>query len=382
MTDRALHHPDDDRLLELAYGEVPASEARSIRQHVDGCPRCRDVLDGIAEVRSAVRAVPHEPPPDRGLESLLAYGEQAAARARARRRGVRFLGVLSVAAALGIGWVLLPRAPSKLPDDALARVDLPAAPEQGDRAPSRLEAPAPAEAPFAAESKQKRRENRQVARGKVENGLGGAVVAAKPRAQPESSRGRSSTEADALKKDDSVAEPPLVVADARKASEAQSARSGGREEAVSNTRAFGSATDEKEARAGSGAPVKAPAREGTAPRSVAAVPPAAASAYESGSLGAGGARDLAAKLAVLPPLPADGPAREARLAEVVQEVPRASGDTRKGLLLEQCRLEAALDRRASAVGTCSRVAREYPGTPEARQAVELARGFSVQPPPR
>jgi len=32
-------HPDDDRLLELAYGEAPTAEARTLRQHVDGCAR-------------------------------------------------------------------------------------------------------------------------------------------------------------------------------------------------------------------------------------------------------------------------------------------------------------------------------------------------------
>ena len=54
---------------------------------------------GIAEVRSAFRSVPTEPAPERGLESLLAYGEQAAARARSRRGGLRILALLSAATA-------------------------------------------------------------------------------------------------------------------------------------------------------------------------------------------------------------------------------------------------------------------------------------------
>jgi len=87
-------HPDDDRLLELAYGEASTAEARALRQHVDGCARCRHVLEDIAEVRSAFRSVPAEPAPERGLESLLAYGEQAAARARSRRGGLRVLALL------------------------------------------------------------------------------------------------------------------------------------------------------------------------------------------------------------------------------------------------------------------------------------------------
>ncbi|MGZ6140856.1 MAG: zf-HC2 domain-containing protein, partial [Myxococcaceae bacterium] len=137
-------HPDDDRLLELAYGEVPAAEARALRTHVDGCPRCRTVLDGIAEVRTAFRSIPPEPAPDRGLDSLLAYGEQAAARARSRRGGLRILGVLSAVAALALVWLVLPpsnrqvaseaQAPMARPSDALARADSEPAPAQGDRA--------------------------------------------------------------------------------------------------------------------------------------------------------------------------------------------------------------------------------------------------------
>ncbi|HZW89107.1 MAG TPA: zf-HC2 domain-containing protein, partial [Myxococcaceae bacterium] len=140
-------HPDDDRLLELAYGEAPASEARVLRQHVDGCARCRKVLEGIAEVRSAFRSVPAEPAPERGLESLLAYGEQAAARARSRRGGLRVLALLSAATAFALVWLVLPSAqrqsdglarapasPASKPADTLAQAETPATPAQGDRA--------------------------------------------------------------------------------------------------------------------------------------------------------------------------------------------------------------------------------------------------------
>src|SRR4030095_9825822 len=98
-------HPEDDRLLELAYGEVPASEARALRQHVDGCARCRKVLDGIAEVRTAFRSIPEEPAREKGLESLLPYGEQAAARPRSRRGGLRILALLSAATAFAVVWL-------------------------------------------------------------------------------------------------------------------------------------------------------------------------------------------------------------------------------------------------------------------------------------
>ncbi len=48
--------------------------------------------------------------------------------------------------------------------------------------------------------------------------------------------------------------------------------------------------------------------------------------------------------------------------------------------MEQCELEASLQRGPDAVLTCSQVTREFPGTPEATRAAKLARGFSVQLP--
>jgi hypothetical protein len=80
--------------------------------------------------------------------------------------------------------------------------------------------------------------------------------------------------------------------------------------------------------------------------------------------------------------PADRPPKAARLDQVRREVGQATGDHRKALLLEQCRLESELQMGPAAVQTCSQVAREFPGTPEAKQATELATGFSVQLPPR
>jgi hypothetical protein len=66
----------------------------------------------------------------------------------------------------------------------------------------------------------------------------------------------------------------------------------------------------------------------------------------------------------------DWAAREARLAEVRRAVAAATGDARKALLFEQCRLEASLEQRAAVVGTCSQVAREFPdaGGPAGRRA--------------
>ena len=77
---------------------------------------------------------------------------------------------------------------------------------------------------------------------------------------------------------------------------------------------------------------------------------------------------------------AGSPEKQARLAEIRKELETAKGDRRKALLLEKCEIEASLQLGPDAVLTCSMVTREFPGTPEAKRASELARGFSVQVP--
>ncbi len=76
-------HGHEDKLLELAYGELPEDEARSLEAHVQGCARCTEALDSIRGVRRTMAQLPAEPPPDDGLDSLLAYAQQAARRTQA-----------------------------------------------------------------------------------------------------------------------------------------------------------------------------------------------------------------------------------------------------------------------------------------------------------
>ncbi|WP_375760032.1 anti-sigma factor family protein [Corallococcus exercitus] len=76
-------HAHEDRLLDFAYGELPASEAQSLEQHVQGCARCTKALADIRGVRSTMAQLSSEPAPDAGLESLLAYAQQSARRAAA-----------------------------------------------------------------------------------------------------------------------------------------------------------------------------------------------------------------------------------------------------------------------------------------------------------
>jgi hypothetical protein len=450
MTARVSPHPDEDRLLELAYGEVPPAEARTLRQHVDGCTRCRDVLQGIAEVRSAVRSVPPEPAPERGLESLLAYGEQAAARARSHRRSLRLVGLLSVATAVALAWVLLPLSPRERPGDRdmLVRAD----------APTQLQAPAPTAS--APEEKGKTEQRREEASGAIvamaskadERQKDAAKVAAREQeasstpSSPPAAVAMSKRAAPKPERHSTTAPSPPAVSPAPAGSSSQerarepaagglmefgegrgqadrsgpatapSAGMGSGAQAVGNgqkARSASEATVDKKQRmngaeiAAAAAPaalgkelappssaadaavapkapqsadalISSPARRDFSSRATAA-PEAVA---QGATIDTGTSATGKASSAVQPLRPADRPAKAARLEQVRREVGQASGDRRKALLFEQCRLEAELQMGPAAVQTCSQVAREFPGTQEAKQATELASGFSVQLPPR
>ncbi len=79
-------HQFEDKLLEFAYGELPRHESEAVEAHLRGCTRCAEALAQIRSVRSAMGALPMEAAPDAGLESLLAYAEQAARRHEAVAR--------------------------------------------------------------------------------------------------------------------------------------------------------------------------------------------------------------------------------------------------------------------------------------------------------
>jgi hypothetical protein len=148
-------HQYEDKLLEFAYGELPTSEADAVEAHVRGCARCTKALGEIRAVRSTMAALPQVPAPDAGLESLLAYAEQAAARQRAAASPWaswrRFLAPLASALALVVVGVVAWRAKETFDPDAgllalEAQRKVAPTPEPVD---GKL-APAPAAAPVAA----------------------------------------------------------------------------------------------------------------------------------------------------------------------------------------------------------------------------------------
>ena len=78
------HAAASEKLLELAYGELPPREARVVEAHVAGCDACRAELSSIRETRALMAQLPSEPPPERGEAIVLAAAREAAAARRPR----------------------------------------------------------------------------------------------------------------------------------------------------------------------------------------------------------------------------------------------------------------------------------------------------------
>ena len=429
-------HPDDDRLLELAYGEAPASEARVLRQHVDGCARCRKVLEGIAEVRSAFKSVPAEPAPERGLESLLAYGEQAAARARSRRGGLRILALLSAATAFALVWLVLPSSqrqpdglarapasPAPKPADTLAQAETPATPAQGDRARDEFD-------DRKTEAKERVLPNSKAEGHREEQAQPQRRLAGEPAKQKElakldapAERAKVATAPPAAARPEAEATGRSVAGSHLSGALGKASASGGKvgaagPNAASGAGSLGSLGSESfamkkgnaEGRVDSSEKAPAAPHAGQ-PASVAvATPPpgeargADVRAQQAAKIAAAPlvetvaaedkdvrAVDVSASTAArnatkpVPPMQsmragAGSPEKQARLAEIRRQLETAKGDQRKALLAEKCEIEASLLLGPDAVLTCSTVTREFPGTPEAKRASDLARGFSVQLP--
>jgi hypothetical protein len=82
------HHPEE-KLLDYAYGELSAAESKTVEAHIRSCPQCADSLSSMKRVRQTMSQLPIVPAPSRGLDSLKAYAEQAAQRARGRAKRSR-----------------------------------------------------------------------------------------------------------------------------------------------------------------------------------------------------------------------------------------------------------------------------------------------------
>jgi hypothetical protein len=143
------HEELRDRLLDLAYGELPRREARRVEEHAASCEACRAELARIRDTRRVMSALPDEQPAPGGAERILIAAAREAVRGRAPRpRFPRWLwggavAAASVAAVVAVSYRLLELRPGPLERegrDALL----------GDSPYARAPAPPPADAPRGA----------------------------------------------------------------------------------------------------------------------------------------------------------------------------------------------------------------------------------------
>ncbi len=130
----ASHHPNDT-LLEYAYGELSPGASEAVDAHIQSCETCRAALSQIQSVRSVMRQLPVAAAPVQGLESLMAYAEQTAARNRKAAKpsavtsprwvwGLVSALTMSVVGVLGWQFLSVPAAPKGIEAQAtLAKAD-------------------------------------------------------------------------------------------------------------------------------------------------------------------------------------------------------------------------------------------------------------------
>jgi len=141
-------------LLDLAYGELAAAEARAVEAHLAGCEACRAERDRIASTRRLMEGLGEEPEPG-GQGILMAAARQAVERPR---RAPLFSWVrlaTGLAVLMVVGGVTLELLSARRPDQAEERyAERPAAapspglvlddaPRPGPRAADPHQAPVP-----------------------------------------------------------------------------------------------------------------------------------------------------------------------------------------------------------------------------------------------
>jgi ferric-dicitrate binding protein FerR (iron transport regulator) len=97
-----MTHPDLDRLTSLVHGFLETGEADATRDHVDGCPECRDAVESLHE---EARLLAREILPPARMAALKEGILQAAGRRRAR--GLLWQIPVAAAVLLGLIGVLL-----------------------------------------------------------------------------------------------------------------------------------------------------------------------------------------------------------------------------------------------------------------------------------
>ncbi len=314
-------HPAD-ALLSLAYGELPAEEARSVQAHLDGCAECAATLSGYRAVREAVRALPRELPAAARVEPLLLAAQAATDKARRRRRTQWTGSLLAGAAAAALALFAL--RPSRAPESTAAVASAPAAVPVPPGALALNTVPRPEDRPA-------RREVDDVAR---------------PAGVPAKTARAKAAPAEALARRDVVVAAPAQALEAKKAQ-----------------------SPLPQAAAGAAPNLSLPA--------AARVGAAGASVPSTAGAAVGASADTAAPL----PAAAQRTQDEAQRKALLLRLKEASPGEALPLLWQLCTLEERLGHAGEARAACTKVVEGYPGTPEATAARAALQRLGPAPSP-
>ena len=113
----------DDLAAELALGLLGGPERADALAHIDGCPRCRSLIDELAASADALVLLAPGAEPPSGFEARVLAALEPVPRpvARRRRRLVRVVAAVAVAATIlaGVAFALRPRADHRVLEAAM-----------------------------------------------------------------------------------------------------------------------------------------------------------------------------------------------------------------------------------------------------------------------
>ena len=104
-----MNHPREELLALHAGGDLPMWSAWRVRRHMAACTDCREIVDGYAQMRVEISALP-VPEPPANLARMILASVPRSADDRQESRSVGWLGWTAAAAVAALGVVaVLPR---------------------------------------------------------------------------------------------------------------------------------------------------------------------------------------------------------------------------------------------------------------------------------
>jgi len=348
----------EEKLLDYAYGELGADDSKTVEAHLQSCPRCAEALTAMKRVRQTMSRLPVAPAPAKGLDSLIAYAEQTAQRARLgqKRRSpwVRWLVPITGVAALSVVLVISGK--------AVQTGDLPAA--RSDSLPEiRSESPPAAPGRTANDvidpQMQRTAERKpQIGNEGPESSEGPAKASQRRHGKEKAQMVNGPSRPEIAKKLAQV--PPADYRDSTIGERVSRSRPLGAVAGATNQAAPApSAAKPREAREFDGDGAEAGVEGG--------VPGGVVGGVVGGVLGGHS----------LPPPPADDRQQEVvRLRQALAD--GAVGQERARILLQLCNVLDALKRESEADSACDALIREFPNSDEARTALDRQRARATR----